>query len=100
VEAMPDAGTLSVEDSIREGLCLDVSDTGSGIPKDVNVFEPSVTTKPHGLGLGLMVVQQIISAHQGSITDTSQVGHGAVFRISLPCSDNNLGKTLAERSLS
>jgi C4-dicarboxylate-specific signal transduction histidine kinase len=41
-------------------LCLDISDTGSGIPKGVNVFEPSVTTKPHGMGLGLMVVQQII----------------------------------------
>ena len=65
-------------------LCLDISDTGSGIPKDVNVFEPSATTKPHGMGLGLMVVQQIISPHRGSITYTSELGHGTVFRISLP----------------
>jgi two-component system, LuxR family, sensor kinase FixL len=68
----------------KDRLCLDIADTGSGIPKDMNVFEPSVTTKPHGMGLGLMVVQQIISAHQGSITYTSQLAQGTVFRISLP----------------
>ena len=84
-EAMPDGGTLSLR-GFRSGdrLCLDVADTGTGIPKDVNVFEPAVTTKPHGMGLGLMVVQQIISAHQGSITYTSKPGQGTVFRISLP----------------
>jgi two-component system, chemotaxis family, CheB/CheR fusion protein len=85
VEAMPDGGTLSVRGfQSKDRLCLDIADTGSGIPKDMNVFEPSVTTKPHGMGLGLMVVQQIISAHQGSITYTSQLAQGTVFRISLP----------------
>lgn len=85
VEAMPDGGTLSLRAfQSSDRLCLDIADTGSGIPKDVNVFEPSITTKPHGMGLGLMVVQQIISAHRGSITYTSDPGHGTVFRISLP----------------
>jgi signal transduction histidine kinase len=85
VEAMPDGGTLSLRAfQSSDRLCLDIADTGSGIPKDVNVFEPAVTTKPHGMGLGLMVVQQIISAHRGSITYTSDPGHGTVFRISLP----------------
>jgi signal transduction histidine kinase len=84
-EAMPNGGTLSVK-GFRSGdrVCLDVGDTGTGIPEGVNVFEPSVTTKPHGMGLGLMVVQQIVSAHQGAITFTSVPGRGTVFRISLP----------------
>jgi signal transduction histidine kinase len=85
VEAMPNGGTLKVRGfQSKDRLCLDIADTGSGIPKDVNVFEPSVTTKPHGMGLGLMVVQQIICAHRGSITYSSELGQGTVFRISLP----------------
>jgi two-component system, NtrC family, sensor kinase len=49
----------------------------------VNLFEFS-TVVGQGMGFGLMVVQQIIAAHEGSISYTSIVGKGTTFRIELP----------------
>jgi signal transduction histidine kinase len=85
VEAMPKGGALTLR-AYQSGVwvCLEIADTGVGIPEDVRLFESSVSTKPQGMGLGLMVVQQIISAHQGSIHYTSELGKGTVFRVNLP----------------
>jgi two-component system sensor histidine kinase FlrB len=55
-----------------------------GIPSELNIFKPLTTSKSNGLGIGLAVVEQIISAHQGSIDYTSELGNGAIFRITLP----------------
>jgi signal transduction histidine kinase len=55
-----------------------------GIPPGVNIFEPFVTTKAEGTGLGLPVVQQLIAAHHGTLTYTSEPGRGTTFRITLP----------------
>jgi two-component system sensor histidine kinase AtoS len=59
-------------------------DTGVGIPKDFDVFELFKTTKENGTGLGLAVVRQIISAHNGTISYRSEPGHGTTFTVSLP----------------
>ncbi len=85
VEGMPGGGTLTVR-GYRSGewICLEIADTGVGIPQGLNIFALFTTTKPTGTGIGLMVVQQVISAHNGSIDYTSELGKGTVFRVRLP----------------
>ncbi|HET7005786.1 MAG TPA: PAS domain S-box protein, partial [Candidatus Binatia bacterium] len=84
-EAMAEGGTLTVRGYCSgENFCLEVADTGSGIPEDLDAFEPLTTTKPTGMGIGLAVVKQIVNAHRATITYTSQVGVGTVFRLTLP----------------
>ena len=85
VEAMPDGGTLTVKTyRSEEGMILEVTDTGEGIPDGIDVFQLFRTTKPDGTGLGLPIVQQIISEHKGSIKYRSEIGKGSTFTIVLP----------------
>ena len=74
--------------AIRPGLCLTVSDTGSGMDTATldRVFEPFFTTKPAGIGtgLGLAVVHGIVTAHGGSIEASSTLNAGTAIRITLP----------------
>jgi two-component system cell cycle sensor histidine kinase/response regulator CckA len=71
---------------------LEVSDTGSGIPsgKLKNIFDPFYTTKPpgEGTGLGLAMVQRIVSGLDGAITVESQEGSGTTFTLFLPVSED------------
>lgn len=69
-------------------VILEVGDSGPGIPPEViqHIFEPYFTTKgaTGGTGVGLAVVQRIVSAHQGSIRMESTPGHGALATVILP----------------
>ena len=69
-----------------EGVCFSVSDRGTGIAPEKleHVFEPFVTTKTHGLGLGLSVCRTIIEAHQGRLWATNNPDKGATFHFTLP----------------
>ena len=63
---------------------LEVRDDGPGVPPERRreIFKPYFTTHQKGTGLGLAVVQQIVSAHGWEIQCLANEPHGAVFRIS------------------
>jgi len=87
LEAMPDGGELIIgtwSDSAR--ALLRVSDNGKGMTADQvqRVFEPFFTTKKEGTGLGLALVQQIVTEHGGHIECESASGKGSTFTIFLP----------------
>jgi signal transduction histidine kinase len=105
-DAMPDGGQLTITTSnvmldnkaasaleLSPGayIHLTVSDTGSGIPKDVlpKIFDPFFTTKEigKGSGLGLSMVYGIVKQHGGTISVESAPGAGATFSIYLPAND-------------
>jgi len=83
------SGTLKIRLYNKgENICLEISDTGVGIPEKIlpKVFDPYFTTKPKGkgTGLGLSVVHGIITNYGGSIDVISTVGEGTTFKIILP----------------
>jgi len=84
------APTVTVSTSLTaDGVALRIADNGSGIRADViaRIFEPYVTTKPRGTGLGLPIVKKIIEEHRGTIVAENTAPHGAMFTIYLPLSD-------------
>jgi PAS domain S-box-containing protein len=84
-EAMPHGGKITVEvHTTEDGILIDISDTGAGIPLDIDAFEPFVTTKKEGTGIGLVIVRQVVTAHGGKISYHSRPGEGTTFRIELP----------------
>ncbi len=87
VQAMPEGGEIRYSFAEKEGFAIvTVADTGSGIPEKLRsrLFRPFFTTKTRGTGLGLPICQKIMEAHGGSITISSQAGHGTVVRLSFP----------------
>jgi len=87
VQAMEGKGELSIEAS-RSATCdvIIVRDTGPGIRGNVRdeIFEPLVTTKAKGTGLGLTICRQIVDRHGGTIELMEDESSGAAFQISLP----------------
>jgi two-component system, sporulation sensor kinase E len=87
MQAMTTGGTLTLQTGENnDGVWVSVADTGGGIPQEqINrIFEPFYTTKKKGSGLGLMIVQRIVRAHNGRIELDSNVGRGTTFRVWLP----------------
>lgn len=115
-DAMPDGGRLFIEttvvtldasferlndEAVRPGtyLLLSVSDTGTGIPKEVlpKIFEPFFTTKAtgKGTGLGLATVYGIVRQHGGQLRVYSEEGRGTTFRVYFPIVDSSRAKGVA-----
>ena len=69
-----------------DAIVLAVEDSGPGIaPQDIDsIFEAFITTKPHGMGLGLALCRMIIERHDGQLSAEPANPRGAVFRIVLP----------------
>jgi PAS domain S-box-containing protein len=84
-EAMPRGGKITVKASTTGcGVLLEITDTGTGILPDIDIFEPFATTKIGGTGIGMVVVRQVVTAHGGSITYHSEPGKGTSFFIAIP----------------
>ena len=101
ISFMPDGGTLLVCTRQMDGesaqqlcgvsrsrnyVCVDISDSGPGVPDNqkIKIFTPFYTTRAKGMGLGLSIVKGIIDAHHGCIVETGQSQQGARFQIVLP----------------
>jgi signal transduction histidine kinase len=86
-QATPPGGAITVKTRPVDGAAeVSVIDRGSGIdPKLIDtIFNPFVTTKPEGVGLGLAIVSKIVDEHGGKISVESELGKGSVFRVYLP----------------
>jgi signal transduction histidine kinase len=87
MQAMGQGGTLRIESrSLREGVEVIFSDSGSGIPPEQmeKIFNYYYTTKEKGVGLGLPIAHRIIEAHGGQLKVESRVGSGTKVTVTLP----------------
>lgn len=113
VEAMPEGGVLSIsarlakagERGMKEGKAsvvqaseasgrpsfveISVADTGCGIaPAHMSkLFQPLFTTKARGIGLGLVVVKNLVEANGGRVSVESEIGKGTAFTVTLPAGE-------------
>ncbi|TAK12491.1 MAG: response regulator [Anaerolineae bacterium] len=87
LEAMPKGGTLTVRTELEDAqLAVRFRDTGGGVKASEreHIFEPFVSSKEGGSGLGLSVSYGILTAHGGSLELERTQGKGACFRVGLP----------------
>ncbi len=109
-DALPQGGRITVRTRSRRGrsgapatVSLLVEDTGCGMDEQTRarLFEPFFTTKTagHGTGLGLAMVQRIVSEAQGTIDVKSEPGHGASIEVSFPALDAVPGASQTRKRL-
>jgi signal transduction histidine kinase len=88
IEAAPaEAGIVEIRSGVEDSTTwFEVRDNGAGISPELlpRVFDPFVTTKDHGSGLGLSISNEIVQMHKGRISVTSEHGKGSCFRVTLP----------------
>ena len=84
IESMDRGGKIEISSEIKENQCyIYVKDNGRGISRGENIFEPYVTTKSTGTGLGLPIVKNIIDKHHGSIKLVTSKQGETIFEIIL-----------------
>jgi nitrogen fixation/metabolism regulation signal transduction histidine kinase len=89
LDAVDGSGQVSISAAASgDRMEISVSDTGPGLSAEqrAHLFQPGFTTKSHGSGLGLTIVERIVNEHRGAITVDSRPGTGTTFRIQLPLS--------------
>jgi two-component system, LuxR family, sensor kinase FixL len=100
IEAMEDCdrrelviGTRALPDMAE----ITIADTGPGIIPELadRLFQPFVTTKKTGMGLGLSICREIVTAHHGRLTSAPRPAGGTIFRVTVPAmkaeEDENAG---------
>jgi two-component system sensor kinase FixL len=78
--------TVSAAPTNRGSIEVAVADTGTGIAPEIaeRLFQPFVTTKPQGMGVGLSICRSIVETHGGELRAELNPGGGTIFRFSLP----------------
>jgi signal transduction histidine kinase len=90
LDALPLGGTIRIElfgpTPEKPAVTVRVHDTGPGIPASIKprLFEPFVSGKETGLGLGLSICRRLVEAHGGTIRGDNDPHGGAVFTFTLP----------------
>jgi two-component system sensor histidine kinase AtoS len=87
IEALGEEGEICVYSKLdANNVHIFIKDTGQGIPEDIRhkVFEPFISSKETGTGLGLTIIQRIIENHEGEIELLSTNEYGTTFKIMLP----------------
>ena len=77
--------TVATRSTGKDMVEISVADTGPGIAPEISakLFQPFMTTKPHGMGVGLSISRTIIEAHGGKLWAEPNPGGGTVFRLTL-----------------
>lgn len=86
-EAMDNTGTAAVSVFYQDSLMhIAITDHGGGLDPAIadDIFQPFITSKTGGSGLGLVITRQIIESHHGTLKCDSRPGDGCTFTISLP----------------
>jgi signal transduction histidine kinase len=85
---------VRVHQEQADWVTISVRDTGRGIEKAIQarLFEPFVTTKPNGMGMGLLVTRCIVERHGGKISGKSNADMGATFTLMLPATSDHQRK--------
>jgi len=95
IMAMNGNGILTFR-TVRSGeeVCVEIQDTGPGIPPDQRglIFEPLYSSKPKGTGLGLPIAKMMVENQEGRIQLESELGEGTIFRIYLPLNRKKRGE--------
>ena len=90
-EAMHESGTTDIHVFYEEPwMSIAVIDHGGGLDPALadTIFQPFITSKTGGSGLGLVITRQIIESHHGTLTCDSRPGDGCTFTITLPLTQN------------
>ena len=100
IQAMPKGGSIYIStllekiEEATEYAVIEIRDTGIGIAEEIQeqIYDAYFTTKDAtgGIGLGLAISHQIITAHKGKVEVRSKMGMGTAFKISLPLNGDNL----------
>jgi signal transduction histidine kinase len=99
-ETSPARRHVTISSDVRANdVDVSVRDTGPGLPAHIigTLFRPFVTTKSHGLGIGLAIVQSIVDAHGGTIAARNNPEGGSTFTVTLRRSESS---TLVAHALS
>ncbi len=96
IQAMPKGGKITIKayaEACKE--IITVEDTGVGIPNEIKpkIFQPLVTTKSKGQGLGLAVAKRLVEVQGGKISFESERGKGTIFILEFPL--NSQGRKLS-----
>jgi two-component system sensor kinase FixL len=81
--------TISAKEAPAGMVEISVADTGPGLPDEVQrkLFQPFVTTKPDGMGVGLSVCQRVVKRHGGRLWAHDNIEGGTVFRFTINRAD-------------
>ena len=94
VDAMPNGGTLGVRTrATGDHVVIEIEDDGVGIDPDIlaRVFDPFVSSKPGGVGLGLVNAKAVVESHGGRIALTPRQPQGTRAMMTLPLGSSNHG---------